>query len=82
MDKSIQDTLLTKPKTKAETIFSALAFGLLSLQILSVSAYSIIAPFLPLEFQRKEIPEEVSGYIFGMFSLMVIVASPFISVLI
>ena len=58
MDKSIEDTLLTKqPRTKAETIFSGLAIGLLSLQILSVSAYSIIAPFLPLEFQRKEIPE-------------------------
>jgi predicted MFS family arabinose efflux permease len=46
--------------------------------MLSNSAYALIAPFLPIELQRVGIPTELFGYIFSMYSVAVILCSPFI----
>ena len=45
---------------------------------LSNSAYALIAPFLPFEFKKKGINQGVVGYIFSIYSLAVIFASPMI----
>jgi len=45
---------------------------------LSNSAYALIAPFLPFEFERLDIPLSVVGYIFSVYSLAVILSSPLI----
>jgi MFS family permease len=37
---------------------------------------------MPLEFQRRNVDEDLTGYIFGTFSLAVIVGSPFVSLVI
>jgi MFS family permease len=42
------------------------------------SAYAIIAPFLPFEFQRKGIDETWMGYIFSIYSVAVILCSPMV----
>ena len=40
------------------------------------SAYSLIAPFLPIEFERKGVPEAYVGMIFAIFSIGIIFCSP------
>jgi MFS family permease len=45
---------------------------------LSNSAYAIIAPFLPFEFKKKGIDQEWIGYIFTIYSVAVIFASPMV----
>jgi len=49
---------------------------------LSNSAYAIIAPFLPFEFEKKGISQSYIGYIFSVYSLAVIITSPLIGKLI
>jgi DHA1 family solute carrier family 18 vesicular amine transporter 1/2 len=46
--------------------------------MLSNSAYSIVAPFLPLEFVNKGISSTLTGYIFAAYSMAFVIASPFI----
>ncbi len=53
-----------------------------SVTILSISCYSVIAPFMPLEFVKRGIDEELMGYIFAIFSLAVIIGSPLMGFLI
>jgi MFS family permease len=48
----------------------------------SNSAYAIMAPFLPFEFEKKSISQSLIGYIFAVYSLAVIVSSPIIGYLI
>ena len=48
---------------------------------LSNSAYALIAPFLPLELLKMDIPMYMFGYIFSMYSLAVIICSPLVGVL-
>ena len=45
---------------------------------LANSAYAIIAPFLPFEFERKEIDQDWIGYIFAVYSIAVIFCSPLV----
>lgn len=45
---------------------------------LSNSAYALIAPFLPIELARFGVPIWLFGYIFSMYSVAVIICSPFI----
>lgn len=45
---------------------------------LSNSAYAIIAPFLPFEFERKNIDLSLIGYIFSVYSVSVIISSLYI----
>ncbi len=49
---------------------------------LSSSAYAIIAPFLPFEFEKKGFNQSYIGYIFSIFSVAIVVTSPFIGRLI
>ena len=64
--------------------------GLLDLTITSTfviialanSAYAIVAPFLPFEFERKGVDSSLMGYIFAIYSLAVILVSPMIGKLI
>jgi MFS family permease len=52
---------------------------ILAATLVSNSAYSLIAPFLPLEYELKEVPPSMIGWIFATYSLSVIVLSPIIS---
>lgn len=38
--------------------------GICAITTLSNCAYALIAPFMPLEFERKGVPLSLSGYIF------------------
>ena len=55
-----------------------LVISILGITALSNSAYAIVAPFLPFEFERKSIDQTWIGYIFSMYSLAVIVTSPMV----
>ena len=53
--------------------------GLISICVitgLSNSAYALIAPFLPIELVRVNVPVYLFGYIFSTYSLAVILCSP------
>lgn len=52
--------------------------SLMFVSLLSNSAYSLCAPFLPFEFARKNVPLTMNGYIFAMYSIAVIICSPLI----
>lgn len=53
--------------------------SMFAITALSNSAYAIIAPFLPFEFEKKQIPQSLIGYIFSIYSLAVIISSPLIA---
>lgn len=44
--------------------------------LLANSAYSLIAPFLPIELQNYGVPLELNGYVFSSYSVAVILCSP------
>lgn len=46
--------------------------------LISNSAYALIAPFLPLEFKDKGVSGEMIGIMFAIYSVAVIVCSPFV----
>ena len=46
--------------------------------LISNSAYALIAPFLPLEFADKGVSGEMIGIMFAIYSVAVIVCSPFV----
>jgi DHA1 family multidrug resistance protein-like MFS transporter len=46
--------------------------------LVSNTAYALIAPFLPLEFANKGISNSMIGYIFAVYSVAIIICSPFI----
>jgi hypothetical protein len=50
--------------------------------MLANSAYSIVAPFLPIEFVQKGVSNTVTGYIFAIYSVAVVVVSPFMCLII
>lgn len=56
--------------------------SMFAITALSNSAYAIIAPFLPFEFEKKNINQSFIGYIFAIYSVAVIFSSPFIGKLI
>ncbi len=49
---------------------------------LSNSAYAIIAPFLPFEFESKGVSQSNVGYVFSIYSVAVVISSPLIGKLI
>ena len=49
---------------------------------LSNSAYALIAPFLPFEFERKLLDSSLMGYVFAIYSVAVILFSPLIGMFI
>ena len=46
--------------------------------LISNSAYALIAPFLPLEFKEKGVEGEMIGIMFALYSVAVIICSPFV----
>ena len=46
--------------------------------LISNSAYALVAPFLPLEFERKGISGTYVGMIFAFYSFAVIIISPMV----
>ena len=46
--------------------------------LISNSAYALIAPFLPLEFKEKGVSGEMIGIMFALYSVAVIICSPFV----
>ena len=46
--------------------------------LISNSAYALIAPFLPLEFKDKGISGQLIGLMFAIYSVAVILCSPFV----
>jgi MFS family permease len=57
-------------------LFDKTVVSMLSVTCLSNSAYAIVAPFLPFEFERKGISQTYMGYVFAIYSLAVIIFSP------
>ena len=51
---------------------------ILSASLLASSAYALIAPFFPLELEDKGVSDAAIGYIFSIYSLAVILFSPFV----
>ena len=45
---------------------------------ISNSAYALVAPFLPLEFESKGISDHYIGLIFAIYSVAVVICSPMI----
>ena len=50
--------------------------------LISNTAYALVAPFLPLEFEHKGISSSMVGFIFAVYSLAVIFCSPMVSKLV
>mmetsp|Transcript_8315 Transcript_8315/g.11502 ORF Transcript_8315/g.11502 Transcript_8315/m.11502 type:complete len:108 (+) Transcript_8315:119-442(+) len=46
--------------------------------LISNSAYALIAPFLPLEFKAQNISGHMIGLMFAIYSVAVILSSPFV----
>ena len=51
---------------------------ILSTSLLASSAYALIAPFFPLELEDKGVSDANIGYIFSIYSVAVIIFSPFV----
>ena len=67
---------------KKKSWVDGLVISILSITALANSAYAIIAPFLPFEFQRKGIDQDWIGYIFSIYSVAVIFGSPLVGTMI
>lgn len=57
-------------------LVSAVTATMLISTVLSISCYSVISPFMPSEFKRKQVDDTLVGLIFAVFSLAVIFGSP------
>ncbi len=58
--------------------FDLTIISMFAITALSNSAYALIAPFLPFEFEKKSIDQSLVGYIFSIYSVAVIISSPLI----
>ncbi len=59
-------------------VFERKIVWILLCTLISNSAYALIAPFLPLEFKEKGISLEMIGLMFAIYSVAVIICSPFV----
>ena len=59
-----------------------LVVSILGITALTNSAYAIIAPFLPFEFEKKGVDSSWLGYIFSIYSVAVVIVSPMVGKLI
>ena len=57
MDKKINDQLLKSIEKTEMPLISAFTISLFTIYTLSVSCYSVIAPFMPIEIVKKEVVE-------------------------
>lgn len=77
------ETLLSAQQKKIDLPrWSTLTVYILISMILSVSGYSIVAPFMPVELVKKGVDEGVMGMIMGIYSIGLIVGSPIMSTII
>jgi MFS family permease len=63
-------------------LYSALTVQMFLLFTLSISCYSVIAPFMPIEIVKAGVDESVMGWIIGVYSLALITVSPFMNFII
>lgn len=56
----------------------SLAISVLVTTALANSAFAVIAPFLPIEFAKKDLGQDLVGAIFSTYSVAVILFSPLI----
>lgn len=77
---SLQDDQWTNVDStqQQESFVDGLVISILVITAITNSAYAIIAPFLPFEFKKKQIDQDWIGYIFAMYSVAVIICSPFV----
>ena len=68
----------TKEKTEMPLI-SVFTISMFTIFTLSVSCYSVIAPFMPIEIVKKGVDESVVGWIIGVYSLASIIVAPVMS---
>lgn len=52
--------------------------SVLLITAMSNSAYALVAPFLPFEIEKKGIGQHTMGFVFSVFSVALIIASPLI----
>ena len=52
--------------------------SVIALSLLANTVYAIVAPFLPIEFARKEIDENWVGVIFATYSVAIVIYSPLV----
>ena len=55
-----------------------MVLSILGINFLSNNAYAIIAPFLPFELKRKQVPQFWIGYVFSIYSVAIVISSPII----
>jgi hypothetical protein len=63
---------------KQDLPISRLVLSVMGITALSNSAYAIIAPFLPFEFEKKKVDSRWLGYIFSIYSVAVVLCSPMV----
>lgn len=68
----------SRSKSSKKSWIDALVISILSITALANSAYAIIAPFLPFEFERKGVDQNWIGYVFAIYSVAVIICSPLV----
>ena len=59
-----------------------LEFWIMFCTLISNSAYAMIAPFLPIEYEAKGVSGEWVGMIFAVYSVAVIIFSPLVGMVI
>lgn len=67
-----------EPEKTQDLRFGPLVISILGITALSNSAFSIIAPFLPIEVENKHIDSSWMGYIFSIYSVAVVIGSPLV----
>ena len=69
---------LLDPKRRIDLpLKPALTFFMFALNILAWACYSVIAPFMPLQYEKKGIDSTMIGYVIGIYSLSMVLLSPF-----
>ena len=68
--------LIPPPQTKKRLKCDLALVSICVITGLSNSAYALIAPFLPIELLRVDVPIYLFGYIFSTYSFAVIICSP------
>lgn len=73
-----QEDEYSLPPSNHDLPMNRLVLSILGITALSNSAYAIIAPFLPFEFEKKGVDPSWLGYIFSIYSVAVVLCSPMV----
>jgi MFS family permease len=77
-----QEDEYSRAPVNSDLPMNRLVISILGITALSNSAYAIIAPFLPFEFEKKGVDPSWLGYIFSIYSVAVVLCSPMVGKLI